>query len=145
MLRRVSAIILCATMLFGLIACGTSNDTQKSSEDMVDMLWALWAEGSAESPYGELMTYQAEVNNGGHDQYFLNVSNTGDLEAELSALRRILPETHGENLEKAYAAFLTSEKDETALAVLDECDRVFWENEAAINQILEEYASTMQP
>lgn len=33
-------------------------------------MWDLWAEGRADSPYAELMTYQSEINNGGHDQYF---------------------------------------------------------------------------
>ena len=36
-------------------------------------MWELWAEGKAGSPYAELMTYQSEVNNGGHSQYFSNV------------------------------------------------------------------------
>ena len=35
-------------------------------------IWDLWAEGKAKSPYSELMTYDGEVNNGGHDQYFFN-------------------------------------------------------------------------
>ena len=30
-------------------------------------MWHLWAEGRADSPYAELMTYQSEINNGGHD------------------------------------------------------------------------------
>ena len=33
-------------------------------------IWDLWAEGEAESPYAELITYQSEINNGGHGQYF---------------------------------------------------------------------------
>ncbi len=43
-------------------------------------MWDLWAEGRADSPYAELMTYQSEINNGGHDQYFFNVENTGNLQ-----------------------------------------------------------------
>lgn len=35
-----------------------------------DKMWELWAEEQAESPYAELMTYQSEIDNGGHDQYF---------------------------------------------------------------------------
>ena len=38
-----------------------------------DKMLDLWVEGAAESPYAELMTYQAEVNNGGHDQYFCRI------------------------------------------------------------------------
>lgn len=40
------------------------SDEQKKENKM----WALWEEERAESPYQELMTYQSEVNNGGHDQ-----------------------------------------------------------------------------
>ena len=36
-------------------------------------MWDLWVEGRADSPYSELMTYQSEINNGGHDQYFFNI------------------------------------------------------------------------
>ena len=32
-------------------------------------MWELWVEGKVESPYAELMTYQSEINNGGHGQY----------------------------------------------------------------------------
>ena len=45
--------------------------------------WDLWVEKKAETPYAELMTYQSEVNNGGHDQYFTKVENTGDIQKEI--------------------------------------------------------------
>ena len=38
-------------------------------------MWDLWADGELDSPYASLMTYQSEVNNGGHDQYFFNTAN----------------------------------------------------------------------
>ena len=62
------------------------SDEQKKENKM----WALWEEERAESPYQELMTYQSEVNNGGHDQYFLNVGNTGDLQKEMASLETVL-------------------------------------------------------
>ena len=31
-------------------------------------MWDLWAENRADTPYAEVMTYQSEDNNGGHDQ-----------------------------------------------------------------------------
>ena len=55
-------------------------------------MWDLWAENRADTPYAEVMTYQSEVNNGGHDQYFLNVEQTGDLQAEISILENVLSE-----------------------------------------------------
>ena len=53
-------------------------------------MWELWTEEKVDSPYAELMTYQSEINNGGHDQYFTNVENTSDLSKEISALEQIL-------------------------------------------------------
>lgn len=109
-------------------------------------MWDLWAEGEIESPYNELMTYQSEVNNGGHDQYFVNTSDNVDMEKELSALYEILPEKLKENLQKAYKAYLQSEEredDDKTIEILENCDNVFWENESEINEILEKYAKNI--
>ena len=106
-------------------------------------MWELWAEGETESPYTELMTYQGEINNGGHDQYFTNVENTGDLQKDMTALETILSEKLKNNLRKAYQAYLEikeKEDDECAEEIMEQCDDVFYENEEEINHILEEYA-----
>ena len=68
-------------------------------------MWDLWAENRADTPYAEVMTYQSEVNNGGHDQYFLNVEQTGDLQAEISILENVLSEELRSNLLTAYDAY----------------------------------------
>lgn len=110
-------------------------------------MWELWAEGNAESPYAELMTYQSEINNGGHDQYFTNVENTGDLQQELSALAQVLPAKLNRNLQEAYQAYLRLEannEDEAAEELLEQCDEVFYESECEINRILEDYAELME-
>ena len=110
-------------------------------------MWDLWAKGKAASPYAELMTYQGEINNGGHDQYFTNVQNTGDLQKEIFVLESILSQNMKDNLRKAYAAYLIleeKEEDEEAEEILGHCDNVFYENEAEIGCILEEYAATMK-
>lgn len=106
-------------------------------------MWDLWAEGEIESPYNELMTYQSEVNNGGHDQYFVNTSGNADIEKELSALYEILPENLKDNLQKAYKAYLqteANEDDEEATEILESCDGIFWDYESEITEILEKYA-----
>ena len=110
-------------------------------------MWDLWAEGEAISPYAELMTYQGEINNGGHDQYFTNVENTGDLKKEMSALEKMLSPKLKNNLQKAYEAYLVleeKEEDEKAEEILEQYDDVFYENEEEINRILEEYAAKME-
>lgn len=109
-------------------------------------IWELWAEEKAESPYAELMTYQSEVNNGGHSQYFCNVENVGDLQKEMAELGRVLPFDLNENLQKAYQAHLILEKteDEKAEEIMERCDDVFYENEQIINQLLEKYAEKIE-
>ena len=110
-------------------------------------MWQLWAEGHADSPYAELMTYQSEINNGGHDQYFTNVENTGDLQKEIMVLRNVLSPKLNENLKKAYEAYVILEEkdeDEQAEEALSQCDDVFYENEDEVNCILEEYADKVK-
>lgn len=109
-------------------------------------MWQLWAEGHADSPYAELMTYQSEINNGGHAQYFTNVENTSDLHKEMLSLKTILPSKLRETLEKAYRAYLTLEEkdDKKAGEILEQCDDLFYENEDEIHHILEEYADRIK-
>ena len=110
-------------------------------------MWEHWVEGNAESPYAALMTYQSEINNGGHDQYFTNVENTGDVQEEMSELETILSEKLKHNLQKAYQAYLAlegNEDDEDAEEIMEQCDNVFYENEEEINQILKEYATRIE-
>ena len=109
-------------------------------------MWDLWAEEKAESPYAQLMTYQSEINNGGHDQYFNNVENIADLQNEISVLETILPVIHRDNLRKAYKAYLVLKEkdDEEAEKILEQCDDAFYENETELNCILEEYAQKIE-
>ena len=115
------------------------SDAQKRWNKM----WDLWASGQVDSPYAELMTYQSEINNGGHDQYFVNVENTSDLRKEIAVLETILPETLQHNLQIAYQAYLkSSEKclDQATDVILEKCDDVYFENEEQINRLLNAYA-----
>ena len=110
-------------------------------------MWELWTEEKAESPFAELMTYQSEINNGGHSQYFTNVENTGDIQKDMSSLETILHKKMNTNLKKAYKAYLVleeKEEDEKAEEILEQCDNVFYELEEEINHVLEEYASKIE-
>lgn len=116
-------------------------------EQKFNKMWKLWVQEKIETPYAELMTYQSEVNNGGHDQYFFNINNIGMLEKEVSGVEKILPPELKVNFKKAYDAFLVLEEkedDEKAQEILEECDDVFWENEDKINQLLEEYSKRIE-
>ena len=110
-------------------------------------MWDLWAEGRADSPYAELMTYQSEVDNGGHDQYFFNIENIGDLQKEMAVLDTVLPVKLRENLQNAYNTYLkptNEESDEQTGTILSQYDNEFYEAEEEINCILREYASKME-
>ena len=110
-------------------------------------MWELWDKEKAESLYAELMTYQSEINNGGHGQYFFNVENNGDLNADMTILTTVLSEELVDNLHKAYKAYLIleeNEDDEKAEEIIEACDNVFYENEEEINSKLEAYADKIQ-
>ncbi len=110
-------------------------------------MWELWTEGEVDSPYAELITYQSEINNGGHDQYFLNVGNIGDLQKEMSVLESVLSAKLKNNLQKAYKAYLVLEEkedDEKAEEIMEQCDDMFYENEEEINHMLEQYSAKIE-
>ena len=110
-------------------------------------MWELWTEERVKSPYAELMTYQSEINNGGHSQYFCNVENVSDLQKEMSELQIILTPILSENLKKAYKAYLIleeNEEDEKAEEILEQCDDIVYENEEQINHLLEQYANELE-
>ena len=118
---------------------GLTDDEKKWNK-----LCELWMEGEAESPFAELMTYQSEINNGGHAQYFSNVENTGDLQKEMTELETVLPSKLKENLKKAYKAYLAleeQEENERSEKDLEQCDDVFYENEEEVTCMLKEYSA----
>ena len=136
-----------------LIEMGLFDFFRKSKTELSDeqekwnKMWDLWAEKRADTPYAELMTYQSEINNGGHDQYFLNIENTGDLQKEMTALKTVLSEKLQKNLQDAYHAYRTvtdNESDEDAEAILEQCDDIFYQNEEEINRIPREYAAKIK-
>ncbi len=106
-------------------------------------MWDMWAKKKSISPYAELMTYESEINNGGHSQFFFNVSNSGDLAKTVAALYTVLPDNLKQNLEKAYQAYLES-GDETSDELFYACDNVFYENESEVEKILKGYASLLE-
>lgn len=110
-------------------------------------IWDLWAEEKARSPYAELMTYQSEMDHGGHEDYFENMVQIGNLPYEISVLEQILPVNLKKNLQKAYKAFLVlqvNEEDEKSEDTLEHCDDFFFEHEDQIDQILRGYASEIR-
>ena len=117
-------------------------DVISEADEKWNRIWDLWAEGEIESPYNELMTYQSEVNNGGHHQYFLNTENNGDVRKDIDALCTILSSVLTENIQTAFKSYVELEQDKNIEAneeILEKCDDVFYENEEMINGILERF------
>ena len=110
-------------------------------------MWDMWAAGKAASPYAQLMTYESEVNNDGHEQYFDNTANICDLKTEVDIALAVLPEPLKSNLQHGYEAYLAAEETgdyEQYDAVFSGCDDVFYANEQLLIALLEEYAATMK-
>lgn len=121
---------------------------QKFTEEELkwNRMWELWTNGEIETPYNELMTYQSEIHNGGHSQYFTLLDDNSDTETEISLLCSILPDILNENVRKAYRAYLIleeNETDEVAESIIKRCDETFFENEQMITDILEAYAEKL--
>lgn len=121
------------------------SSTLSQEDQRFNKMWDLWAEGNISSPYAELMTYQSEINNGGHDQFFYNVSQSDNVERVVGELYKILPEALASNLRIAHNALLENGDDMDANEeVFEGCDDIFYENEERINHILQEYSKTIE-
>lgn len=126
-----------------------------------NLMWDMWVEGSAVSPYAELMQYDSEVNNGGHFQYFINGTLMGDMNEQIGILLENLPELLRDNLKHAYDVFCGLQRqcgmgdDYDAYSALEdmcdpekvekfiEYDKLLYDNEDAIMNILKEYANAL--
>ena len=116
-----------------------------TTEEKLDRMWELWEIGDLKDPYAKLMTYESEVDNGGHSQYFYNIANCGDLAAEVQAVLSMLPEPLRENLNRGYTAFAAQEDicDDDNEELFEECDDVFYEHEQLLIDILYESAKSL--
>lgn len=106
-------------------------------------MWDLWVEEKLESPYEELMNYYNEINNGGHLQFFDNVSDNHDLDEYVKNLLTILPNEMKENFDVAYKTYLINPEEisDENNEILDRCDSFYYENEKFVMDILKERAS----
>ena len=133
-------------MFFNLFKNKIKNKELSEAEKQWNRMWALWVDGKISSPYKELMTYQSEVNNGGHLQYFDNTRNVSNLSREMSALNEVLPDELRTNLQNAYSAYLLfdeNEENEEAEDSLEKCDDFYYKSEEKINNILESFSETI--
>ena len=118
--------------------------TALTTDQKLNKMWDLWADGKLNLPCARLMRYESEVDNGGHSQYFFNVANGGDLAVEVEAVLSMLPEPLRENLARGYAAFSEQNdiSDDINDELFEECDDVFYEHEQLIIDIIYEAAKS---
>ena len=118
---------------------------RKSTFKKLDKMWELWEQGQLQLPCAKLMTYESEVNNGGHSQYFFNLANSGRLE-EAEELLSLLPEPLLQNLNRAYIAFVSQVDidDDCNEALFEQCDEVFLEHEQILIDMLYEAAKGLK-
>lgn len=126
----------------GLFSIFKKKAENLTTDRKLDRMWELWAEGKLDLPCKKLMTYESEVDNSGHSQYFFNVSNSGNLAEEVTALLSMLPEPLRGNLARGYAAFSEQDdiSDDVNDALFEECDDVFYEHEQRIIDMIYEAA-----
>lgn len=105
----------------------------------------LWVEEKLDSPYAELLTYDNEVNNGGHWQFFDNVSETDNLDRVVKVLLEVLPVDFKHILKSAYEEYKKDPDDEEGnlTPFLDKCDNFYYENCKKVESILQQYANTL--
>ena len=116
-------------------------------------MWEAWEAGEIPSPYNELLTYDSEMQEGGHLQLFLNRALRGEnIFAVMAALRETLPAGHAENVAQAYRHYcllgIDPENDADVCAVLEDAplapfDVYYDEHEEELLDVLEAFADTL--
>ena len=116
-------------------------------------MWERWERGEIASPYNELLTYDSEMRDGGHLQFFLNRAlRKENMFAVMSALRETLPAEHAENVSLAYRQYcmlaIDPEDDASVNAALGSdplyaFDAYYDEHEEEMIDALEAYAASL--
>ena len=132
--------------LFGKKDGGDGNDKW-------NLMWDMWERGEIGSPYNELLTYDSEMQDGGHLQYFINRAlRRENIFSVMAALRETLPAEHAENVAQAYRQYcllgLDTDDDGEIMRALDDdplavFDRYYDEHEEALLDVLEAYADSL--
>lgn len=142
--------LLVAIHLFTTPKKETKRFTIPKDEERWNKMIDLWSDNELNDPIKDVITYDAEVQNGGHLQFFENCQD--EMEALIISLKKQLPEEMYNNLKQAYE--LHKEKklnietvddyvNEAQLGDFDKFDKFYYNNEKKINKIMQEYASTL--
>ena len=149
-------------LVIGVIAIIVANnyDKNKDMENEEDLYIAaekwntlidMWADGDLNGPINDLLTYDAEINNGGHLQFFENCNE--DLDVMMESLKGILSKKLYDNLNDAYRIYLSSDynienvNDYVDVALegnYDMHDDVYYDSYKEIRKIIQEYANKIE-
>ena len=122
-------------------------------EDQWNLMWQMWENGEIDSPYNELLTYDSEMQEGGHLQFFLNRAlRRENIFSVMAALRETLPAGHADNLSQAYRQYclLDIDPDDDGAVMqalgddpLSPFDCYYAEHEEELLDVLEAFAATL--
>ena len=112
----------------------------------MEHLWELWRLEEIPEPYNTLMTYYKEIKKEGHTRFFINIAFCGEVQKAVEKIGALLPEILRENLKTAYSYYviLINEENEETEKKISECDKVFYENEQLLLDMIQEYANTLE-
>ena len=120
--------------------------TNKQNKDMEfppeylqwNKMWDLWVNGEIE--------YSSGINNGGHHCHLDNVNGNQDLYKYVEQLMLILDEPLKSNIKNAFNAYIENPDDvsDKNVAVLENCDNVFYKHEDEINRLLQDRANKIE-
>lgn len=154
-MKTSSVIILVGVVILVIVLIATRQKKNVKEEDTFsDEKWNkmidLWVDYELNHPIKDVLTYDSEVNNGGHLQFFENCNN--ELDEMLISLKDNLPEDIYINLKKAYDVYTSSDinienvDDYVGEALEDrfrEYDSYYYNNNYKVNEVLRNYASTL--
>ncbi len=119
-------------------------EKKTDEQSKLDYLWEMWRLEKVGAPYNALMTYDNEMNNGGHTRFFLNIAYWGSVEKAVNNICENLPDVLKENLKTAYSHYLVlidEEENEETEKLIYECDKVFYDNENLLTDMFQNYAN----
>lgn len=155
-MKTSSVIILVGVVILLIVLIATRQKKNVKEEDtfsnekwnkMID----LWVDYELDHPIKDVLTYDAEINNGGHLQFFENCND--ELDEMMISLKENLPEDIYINLKKAYDVYTSSDinienvDDYVGEALEDrfgEYDSYYYNNNDKVNEVLRNYASTLE-
>lgn len=155
-MKTSSVIILVGVLILVAVLIATNKKKNVKEEDTFsDEKWNkmidLWVNYELYHPIKDVLTYDAEVNNGGHLQFFENCND--ELDEMMVSLKDNLPEEIYDNLKNAYDLYISSNikvenvddyVDEALEDRFGEFDSYYYNNSNKVNEVLRNYASTLE-